>query len=193
MVGFVTAALATAWSALALDVIVESTLDVTDRFVLFGRTIVATTATTEVFVCVSLGVSVAVIATAWIVGSVRGRRELQLRAAVDRRWEEISNWNAGMEARNELLEWRLQDLNEQVETMTARRDVLLADSSRDLEGTRAAVRASRSREALRQLQDGVIRLPDLEEDRGVDAGSGSAAPGSADPAGSHDSVRRFPA
>jgi hypothetical protein len=184
VVGFVTAALATAWSALALDVIVESTLDATDRFVLFGRTIVATTATTEVFVCVGLGVSVAVIATAWIVGSVRGRRELQLRAAVDRRWEEISNWNAGMEARNELLEWRLQDLNEQVETMTVRRDALLADSSRDLEGTRAAVRASRNREALRQLQDGVIRLPDLEE--------GSAAPGSADP-DPHDNVRRFPA
>jgi hypothetical protein len=190
VVGFVTAALATAWSALAIDVIVESTLDASNRFVLFGRTIVATTPTIEVFVCVGLGVSVAVIATAWIVGSVRGRRELQLRAAVDRRWEEISNWNAGMEARNELLEWRLQDLHEQIETMTSRRDALLADSGRDLEGTRATVRASRSRDALRRLQDGVIALPDLEDEHGA---SGSTPAERDDPAGSHDNVRRFPA
>lgn len=156
-------ALATAWSAMAVDIVVESTLDDTDRFVLFGRTIVATTPAIEVFVCVGLGVSVAVIATTWIVGSIHRRRELQLRVAVDRRWEEISNWNAGMEARNELLEWRLQDLHDQIATLTVRRDELLADENRDLADARDAVRSSRNNDSLRQLRDGVVELPDLDE------------------------------
>ena len=32
--------------------------------------------------------------------------------------------NAGMEARNELLQWRLQDLQEQIDTLAVRRDEL---------------------------------------------------------------------
>jgi hypothetical protein len=190
VVGFVLGALAAAWSAIAVDIVVESTLDDTDRFVLFGRTIVASTPAIEVFVCVGLGISVAVIATTWIVGSIHRRRELQLRVAVDRRWEEISNWNAGMEARNELLEWRLQDLQEQIDTLMQRRDQLLADTRRNPAEAREAVRTTRARDSLRRLQHGVIELPDLDDEPVAGGGEAVAEP---DPSIAGDNVRRFPA
>ena len=88
-----------------------------------------------------------------------------------------------MEARNELLEWRYQDLQEQVEVLAARRDELLSHSHRDLEEAKDAVRATRSRDALRQLQDGVIVLPDTDEATGEATSDGSGS----------DNVTRFPA
>jgi hypothetical protein len=192
VVGFLLAAVATAWSALAADVVVESTLDTSDRLVLFGRTLAVTTPSIEVFGCVGLAMSVAIIATASIGGAIRRRHETQLRGDVDRRWEEISMHNAGMEARNELLQWRLQDLQEQIDTLAVRRDELLADSSRDLDKARETVRASRSREALRRLQHGVIALPDLEDQLPPAGGDDPSTPRRRDE-GSGDNVRRFPA
>jgi hypothetical protein len=183
VVAFLVAALATAWTAFAVDIVIESTLDDSNRLVLFGRTVIDTSSTVEVFACVALGMSVAAVLTAWVVGTTRRRRETQLRADVDERWEEISTRNAGMEARNELLVWRLKDLQEQVNTLVARRDELLADSHRDLQEAKEAVRATRSRDALRQLQDGVILLPDAESEE---------APASTDPS-APDHVSRFPA
>jgi hypothetical protein len=181
VIGFLLAALSTAWIAFAVDIVIESTLSDSNRLVLFGRTVIDTSATVEVFVCVALGMTVAAIVTAWLVGSARRKREVQLRADVDTRWEEISTRNAGMEARNELLEWRYQDLQEQVQVLIARRDELLSHSNRDLEEAKEAVRSTRSRDALRQLQDGVIVLPDTDEET------------DASPTGGSDTVTRFPA
>jgi hypothetical protein len=195
VVGFLLAAVATAWTAIAVDIVIESTLDASHRLVLFARTVATTTSTIEVFVCVALGMSVAAIAAMWIVGSLSRRREVQLRDEVDRRWEEISTFNAGMEARNELLEWRLQDLQEQIETLTARRDELLTDANRDLEDAKEAVRASRSRESLRRLQHGVVVLPEhADEGSPPEAGAGEAPTGTTrHPGNAPDNVRRFPA
>lgn len=187
MIGFLLAALSTAWTAFAVDIAIESTLDDSNRLVLFGRTVVDTSSTLEVFACIGLAMSVAVIVTAWIVGSSRRRREVQLRADVDQRWEEISTRNAGMEARNDLLEWRLQDLQEQIEVLVVKRDELLGHSQRDLEEAKEAVRATRNRDTLRQLQDGVVVVPDSgDEDAASDEESASVpdAP---------ETVTRFPA
>jgi hypothetical protein len=183
VIGFMLAALSTAWIAFAVDIVIESTLNDSNRLVLFGRTVIDTSATVEVFACVALGMTVAAIVTAWLVGSARRKREVQLRADVDTRWEEISTHNAGMEARNELLEWRYQDLQEQVEVLVARRDELLSHSHRDLEEAKEAVRSTRSRDALRQLQDGVIVLPDADDGSGQSSTGGSGS----------DHVTRFPA
>jgi phage baseplate assembly protein gpV len=188
VIGFLLAALSTAWTAFAVDIVIESTLDDSNRFVLFGRTVVDTSSTVEVFVCVGLGMTVAAIVTGWLVGSSRRRREVQLRADVDTRWEEISTRNAGMEARNELLEWRYQDLQEQVEVLVARRDELLSHSHRDLQEAKDAVRSTRSRDALRQLQDGTIVLPELDEETGDAQTHDTSTDGSAS-----DNVTRFPA
>ena len=181
MIGFLLAALGTAWTAFAVDIVIESTLSDSNRLILFGRTVVDTSATVEVFVCVVLGMTVAAIVAGWLVGSSRRKRDVQLRADVDARWEEISTRNAGMEARNELLEWRYQDLQEQVEVLVARRDELLSHSHRDLEEAKEAVRSTRSRDALRQLQDGVIVLPDTDDETVDPAAEGS------------DHITRFPA
>jgi hypothetical protein len=165
VVGFVLAALATAWTTIAADAVIESTLDAQNRLLLFGRTMVLTSSTIEVFACVGLGMSVAIVITAWIQGSVQWRHEVKMRAEVNKRWEEISTRNAGMEGRNELLEWRLQDLQEQVDTLIVRRDALLAETQQDLDQAKEAVRATRSRDSLRQLQEGMVVLPDLEPDQ----------------------------
>lgn len=184
MVGFILAALATAWTTIAADAVIESTLDASDRLVLFGRTMVLTSPTIEVFACVALGMSVAVVITAWIQGSVQWRHEVKMRSEVNKRWEEISTRNAGMEGRNELLEWRLHDLQDQVDALAARRDALLSDTQRDLEEAKEAVRATRSRDSLRHLQDSMVVLPDLEAD-----GSDQDTAGSAQ----DDDVTTFPA
>ncbi|MEO8293545.1 MAG: hypothetical protein ABI635_10475 [Actinomycetota bacterium] len=178
------AALATAWTTIAVDAVIESTLDASDRLVLFGRTMVLTSPTIEVFACVALGMSVAVVITAWIQGSVQWRHEVKMRSEVNKRWEEISTRNAGMEGRNELLEWRLHDLQDQVDALAARRDALLSDTQRDLEEAKEAVRATRSRDSLRHLQDSMVVLPDLEAD-----GSDQDTAGSAQ----DDDVTTFPA
>jgi hypothetical protein len=185
VIGFLLAALGTAWTAFAVDIVIESTLDDANRLVLFGRTVIDTSSTVEVFACVGLGMTVAAIVTAWLVGSSRHKREVKLRADVDTRWEEISTRNAGVEARNELLEWRYQDLQEQVETLIARRDELLAHTHRDLAEAKDAVRATRSRDVLRQLQDGVLVLPEVDaDDTGGERPQDPSQP---------DNVTRFPA
>ena len=189
MIGFLLAALGTAWTAFAVDIVIESTLDGDNRLVLFGRTVIDTSSMVEVFACVGLGMTVAAIATGWIVGSARRQRDAQLRADVDQRWEEISTRNAGMEARNELLEWRYQDLQDQVETLVVRRDELLAHSHRDLAEAKDAVRSTRSRDTLRHLQDGMVVLPDLEDE----AGDAESEDGTRAPNGPGDNVTRFPA
>lgn len=187
MVGFILAALATAWTTIAADAVVESTLDSQDRLLLFGRTMVVTGPTVEVFACVGLGMSVAIVITAWIQGSVQWRHEVNMRAEVDKRWEEISTRNAGMEGRNELLEWRLLDLQEQVDALVVRRDALLTDTQRDLEEAKEAVRATRSRESLRQLQDSMVVLPDVDPDEeGEETGSARDTTSS-------EGARQFPA
>lgn len=178
------AALATAWTTIAVDAVIESTLDASDRLVLFGRTMVLTSPTIEVFACVALGMSVAVVITAWIQGSVQWRHEVKMRSEVNKRWEEISTRNAGMEGRNELLEWRLHDLQDQVDALAARRDALLSDTQRDLEEAKEAVRATRSRDSLRHLQDSMVVLPDLEADGSDQDSAGSAQ---------DDDVTTFPA
>lgn len=188
MVGFILAALATAWTTIAVDAVVESTLDAQNRLLLFGRTMVLTGPTVEVFACVGLGMSVAVVLTAWIQGSVQWRHEVKMRADVDKRWEEISTRNAGMEGRNELLEWRLLDLQEQVDALVVRRDALLADTQQDLEQAKEAVRATRSRDSLRQLQDSMVVLPEADADE-----EGEEAAGSVRDADSSEGVTRFPA
>jgi hypothetical protein len=186
VIGFLLAALGTAWTAFAVDIVIESTLSDSNRLILFGRTVVDTSATVEVFVCVVLGMTVAAIVTGWLVGSSRRKRDVQLRADVDARWQEISTRNAGVEARNELLEWRYQDLQEQVDVLIARRDELLVHTHRDLAEAKDAVRSTRNRDALRQLQDSVVVLPEVDEETGDARAIGSSTDGS-------DNVTRFPA
>jgi methionine synthase I (cobalamin-dependent) len=111
-----------------------------------------------------------------------------MRAEVDKRWEEISTRNAGMEGRNELLEWRLMDLQEQVDALVARRDALLADTQQDLEEAKEAVRATRSRDSLRQLQDNMVVLPDVDSDE-----EGEESHGSVQDPSSSEGTTRFPA
>jgi hypothetical protein len=188
VVGFVLAALATAWCAVALDIVVESLLDPDNAIVMFGRTLVTTTATIETLVLVALGMSAAAVITASIQSYRRRSDEIALRADVDKRWEEISTRGAGIEARNELLEWRLNDLREQVDALILRRDALLAEQLDDDEDANDIVRSTRSRESLRQLRDGVILLPESDAQEQPPDAPAPAAP--TDPG---DNVTKFPA
>jgi hypothetical protein len=186
------AALATAWCAVALDVVIESALQSGNAIVLFGRTLTTTTATVETFVLVVLGMSVAAIVTASIQSYRRRGYEIALRAAVDDRWEEISTRGAGMEARNELLEWRLRDLQEQVDTLVVRRDELLVETRGDVDEARDMVRSTRNHESLRQLREGLIVLPELDPEEEAAATPGLPVEGPAEP-GTDENVTRFPA
>jgi hypothetical protein len=190
VVGFVLAALATAWCAVALDIVVESLLDPDNAIVMFGRTLVTTTATIETLVLVALGMSAAAVLTASIQSYRRRSDEIALRADVDRRWEEVSTRGAGIEARNELLEWRLNDLQEQVDALVLRRDALLAEQVGDGEDARDMVRSTRTRESLRQLRDGVILLPESDTEEEEEPPDTPAPAASTDPG---DNVTKFPA
>jgi hypothetical protein len=185
------AALATAWCAIALDIVIESTLDAGHGILMFGRTLATTSATVETFALVVLGMTVAAIVTASVQSYRRRSYEVALRADVDQRWEEISTRGAGMEARNELLEWRLQDLQEQVDALVVRRDELLAVQHGGLEEAKDLVRSTRSRESLRQLREGLIVLPELDPEEPAPAPSEPAT--SAPPGAEGHNVTKFPA
>jgi methionine synthase I (cobalamin-dependent) len=70
-----------------------------------------------------------------------------------------------------------------------RRDALLAETQQDLEQAKEAVRATRSRDSLRQLQEGMVVLPELEPDEEDEETAGSSPRDISSPEG----ITPFPA
>jgi hypothetical protein len=163
VLGVLLVMLGTAYSVLAGFVIVESIQDTSSQIILFGRTLFVTTPTIETITIAGIALTLGGIITLAMSASARARRYKKMRTEVDRRWHELSVRHAGLEARHELLQWRIPELQKHVDTLHGKRDQLLEEMGRIAEKTRALRDlASESTDMLHQMNDNLLVLPESE-------------------------------
>jgi hypothetical protein len=163
MMQMLLAAAGAAWSAVAIDSIVETILTPGSAVRMFGRSIAFTDPRGEVVVLTLLGVSVGAIlavAATWVWQTLRvssWRKELE------RRNEQRVLEEAGMVAKNDLLTWRVEDLQRQADVLLVKRDELLDElSAVAARTTELRTKARRSRKTLERLSQELVVTPDLE-------------------------------
>ena len=102
--------LAVAWSAVAIELVVESARTGARELVAFGSVLAAPGATVGIWILCGVSASAA-LAMVTAVAYVRGRRlERRMAAELDERWEEISERSASDATRIRLLSWRVAEL-----------------------------------------------------------------------------------
>ena len=165
MAGFIAIALATVWSAVVVETIIESVRAFAGSIVLLGRTISEPGTQTEILILCGLAAS-AGLAWAAAVAYARGRRlERRMAAELDTRYQEMTTQAAGDVARGELVAWRVAELRTSMDELIARRDELLAQM--DLARRRTSELRGLSDEykrSLAELRDRFVVLPDLEDE-----------------------------
>lgn len=92
----------------------------------------------------------AALALGGAVGYGRGRwLERRMAAEVDQRWEKVSREDAGLGARQRLLDWRVGELQAQVGRLTAERNALLDElEARRMNGRERLQASDRADEPL---------------------------------------------
>jgi hypothetical protein len=119
--------LALALSAGAADLVVESADSGGATLIAFDR-VLWTPGTPEGIWVLCGSVAIAAIALTAAVARIRGRRlERTMAAELDERWDELSHQDAGVIARNELLSWRIAELQSVLNDLVAKRDAALSE------------------------------------------------------------------
>ncbi len=163
MLGFLKAAVGTVWIALAGDVAVESALNDDHTLRSFGRAFATVSPKAETIAIAGLAFTVGAVAIFGVSAGRRARRWHGLKDQTDRRWKEFTESHSGLEARNELLQWRVPELQRQVDELDRRRDEKLEELAQIAEQTQALYAlAGEGREALQRMKDSLVVLPDPE-------------------------------
>ena len=114
--------LATAWSALVAELVIESARTEARELVAFGSVLAAPGGTAGILILCAVSATAA-LAMVTAVAYARGRRlERRMAAELDGRWEEISERNAGDATRIRLLSWRVAELQTLANRLTAERE-----------------------------------------------------------------------
>jgi hypothetical protein len=159
--------LSVAYATVVSEIVIESARLGGRGVVAFGTTLLTTETSVGIFVLAGLSASAALALVA-AVAFHRGRRlERRMAGELDARYEDISTKAAGWEARNELLRWRIAELQNQQEQLLAKREELMAEMTlaRQRASDLRAV-AQQQRDALEELQrvaEGVVIMPELDE------------------------------
>jgi hypothetical protein len=159
--GWIFLALASVYSLLVADLVLESAFSGAKKLYLFGNLIAEPGKPEGTWVVTALAAT-AGLALASAIAYLHGRRlEQRMAADLDDRWQELSRQAAGTEARNELISWRIAELHDQIERQTAKRD-LLAD-----EVSAQEAELARLREAIRDhrslaVEKKVIKVPEAK-------------------------------
>jgi hypothetical protein len=165
MTGVIAIVVATAWSALVVDTIVESTEAGGGSIVTFRTTLLIPGVRVGVLILCGLAAS-AGLAMATAVAYARGRRlERRMAAELDARYQEMTARAAGDVARAGLLSWRVAELRTSMHDLTGQRDQLLAEMELTRRRT-AELRALAEdyKRSLTELQDRLLVLPDIEDE-----------------------------
>jgi len=113
--------LATAWSALVAELVIESARTGARELVAFGYVLAAPGGSVGIWILCGVSATAA-LALVTAVAYARGRRlERRMAAELDERWEEISQRNAGDATRIRLLSWRVAELQTLTNQLTAER------------------------------------------------------------------------
>jgi hypothetical protein len=163
MMQMVVAAAAAAWSGLAIETSLETILAPGSAIRAFGRSVAVTGPRGEAVVLTILGISVGAILSVVITWVVQTAKASTLRKELERRNEQRTIAEAGLAAKNDLLSWRVDDLQRQADTLLAKRDELLDELSEVAERTsELRTKARRSKETLARLSQELVVTPDLE-------------------------------
>ena len=155
-------ALAAAWAAVAVDVIAESTLTDGPAIKAFGRTVAEPAPGTATLVLVLIGISLGAIVAIGVVALVEFFRAKALRAEIERRTEERSLAHVGLLAKNDLLTWRINELQEQADELLAKRDGLLDELGVLTTKTQQLrAEARHSKEMLAELTEQLVVMPEM--------------------------------
>jgi hypothetical protein len=165
MTGVLAIVVATAWSALVADAIVESTDAGSGSIVALRTTLLTPGVRVGVLILCGLAAS-AGLAMATAVAYARGRRlERRMAVELDARYQEMTARAAGDVARAGLQSWRVAELRTSMHDLTGQRDQLLAEMELARRRT-AELRALAEdyKRSLTELQDRLIVLPDIEDE-----------------------------
>lgn len=165
LLGMALAALAATWTAVSIDVVIESSVASTSDIRLLGRSVLTTTDTLQTMVLLILAFGVGALLEGTIGYRVRRRADRSIMAALEEHRQEIALTEASVAARSRFLDWRIGDLQRQVDDLESRRDLLIQQEHRDLDAARELVLTSKTRKKLRERREGsLIALPDLAPD-----------------------------
>lgn len=170
----------TALAALVGDAVVESVGAGGEDIVALGgilRLDVGTTATLTILTALSAGVALAW--TAAVAVAVGRARERRLTEELEARWRERAQHNDGVDGRNKLLEFRVGELQAQLEDIAGKRDEILEEMAAVRARARELAIVAREQQAtiasLTGEGDKVVRVPEAETEETVEAGSEDAS------------------
>ncbi len=165
MAGYIAMLLATVWTAFVVETIIESTRTFGGTILFFGRTLIAPGIRPGILILCGLAAS-AGLAWTIAVAYARGRRmERRMAAELDTRYQEMTTLAAGDAARAGLLTWRIGELQTSMNELIAKRDRV--QSEMELAQRRTSELRALSddyKRSLTELQDRLIRLPDIEDE-----------------------------
>ncbi len=144
MFGLLWVSCAAAWTALVVDVVIESAPSGGSTIQVSGRAFAVSDPAHGIYLMAGLAASAALLLTAALASWRGRRRERRMAAELDERWEQLSIDHAGVEARQQLLEWRVGELQTQADVLAGKRDELLEEMAS------VRQRTARLREAARE-------------------------------------------
>jgi hypothetical protein len=165
MAGMIALALATLWTAIVVETIIESARAFGGSIIILRRTLLTPGIRPGIVILCGLAAS-AGLAWAAAVAYARGRRlERRMAAELDERYEEMTTRVAGDAAREGLLSWRVDELRTSMDELSDRREQVLAEMELARRRT-SELRALSDdyQRSLQDLQDRLIVLPDIEDE-----------------------------
>jgi hypothetical protein len=165
MAGIIPIVLTTVWTAFVVDTIIESARAFGGSIMFLGRTLLMPGIRPGILILCGLAASGG-LAWAAVLAYERGRRlERRMTAELDARHREMTAQAAGEVARAGLLSWRVAELRTSMDSLTERRDQVLAEM--ELARRRTSELRALSldyQRSLAELQDRLIVLPDIEDE-----------------------------
>jgi hypothetical protein len=165
MAGIIAIVLATVWTAVVVETIVESARAFGGSVMFLGRTLFMPGIRPGILILCGLAATAGLAWTAALAYE-RGRRlERAMAAELDARYQEMTAQAAGDVARAGLLSWRVAELRTSMDGLTARRDQVLAEMELARRRTSELRALSQDyKRSLTELQDRLILLPDIEDE-----------------------------
>lgn len=165
MAGIIAIVLATVWTAFVVETVIESARAFGGSILFLGRTLLMPGLRPGILILCGLAAS-AGLAWAAALAYERGRRlERRMAAKLDARYQEMTAQAAGDVARAGLLSWRVAELRTSMDGLTERRDQIIAEMELARRRTSELRALSQDyKRSLTELQDRLIRLPEIEDE-----------------------------
>ncbi len=165
MAGIIAVVVATLWTAFVVETIFESARAFGGSILFLGRTLLTPGIRPGILILCGLAATAGLAWTA-ALSYERGRRlERRMAAELDARYQEMTAQAAGDVARAGLLSWRVAELRTSMDSLTQRRDEIIAEMELARRRTSELRALSQDyKRSLAELQDRLILLPEIEDE-----------------------------